>query len=144
MTRELAAISVTSGGLTAQDWAFDDLTQRHQRRLWSFARTWTSELKNRKIRTNELSPGPVDTPMLDEQFPSKEGAAEARKQITAVTSLAPGASRSDRFRSPVLASGLKQLRRRNRPTGQRWPDSCLDRTVVEKRSTKSWPGASAA
>jgi NAD(P)-dependent dehydrogenase (short-subunit alcohol dehydrogenase family) len=56
--------------------------------LRSFARTWTSELKDRKIRTNVLSPGPVDTPMFDEQFPSKEGAAEARKQITAMTPLA--------------------------------------------------------
>jgi NAD(P)-dependent dehydrogenase (short-subunit alcohol dehydrogenase family) len=35
-----------------------------------------------------LSPGPVDTPRFDEQFPSKEGAAEARKQITAMTPLA--------------------------------------------------------
>lgn len=35
-----------------------------------------------------LSPGPVDTPMFDEQFPSKDGAAEARKQIMAVTPLA--------------------------------------------------------
>jgi len=56
--------------------------------LRSFARTWTNELKDRKIRTNVLSPGPVDTPMFDEQFPSKEGAAEARKQITAMTPLA--------------------------------------------------------
>ncbi len=51
--------------------------------LRSLARTWTSELKDRKIRTNVLSPGPVDTPMFDEQFPSKEGAAEARTQMTA-------------------------------------------------------------
>lgn len=56
--------------------------------LRSFARTWTSEFKDRGIRTNVLSPGPVDTPMFDDQFPSKEGAAEARKQITAMTPLA--------------------------------------------------------
>jgi NAD(P)-dependent dehydrogenase (short-subunit alcohol dehydrogenase family) len=35
-----------------------------------------------------LSPGPVDTPMFDGQFPSEEGAAEARKQITAMIPLA--------------------------------------------------------
>ncbi len=34
--------------------------------LRSFARTWTSEFKDRRIRTNVLSPGPVDTPMFDE------------------------------------------------------------------------------
>ena len=56
--------------------------------LRSFARTWTSELKDRKIRTNVLSPGPVDTPMFDAQFPSKDGAAEARKQIMEMTPLA--------------------------------------------------------
>jgi NAD(P)-dependent dehydrogenase (short-subunit alcohol dehydrogenase family) len=54
----------------------------------SYARTWTSELKERKIRTNVISPGAVDTPMLDDQYPSGEGAAEARKQITALTPLA--------------------------------------------------------
>jgi NAD(P)-dependent dehydrogenase (short-subunit alcohol dehydrogenase family) len=31
----------------------------------SFARTWTSELKGRKIRVNTLSPGPIDTPILN-------------------------------------------------------------------------------
>ncbi|HEY0256586.1 MAG TPA: SDR family oxidoreductase [Candidatus Methylacidiphilales bacterium] len=30
----------------------------------SFARTWTSDLKARKIRVNALSPGPIDTPIL--------------------------------------------------------------------------------
>jgi NAD(P)-dependent dehydrogenase (short-subunit alcohol dehydrogenase family) len=30
----------------------------------SFARTWTVELKARKIRVNVLSPGPIDTPIL--------------------------------------------------------------------------------
>ncbi|KPH80777.1 SDR family NAD(P)-dependent oxidoreductase [Bosea vaviloviae] len=53
----------------------------------SFARTWTSELKDRGIRTNVLSPGAVDTPMFADQFPSGEGAVEARKQIVAMTPL---------------------------------------------------------
>ena len=30
----------------------------------SFARTWTSELKDRKIRVNVVSPGPIDTPAI--------------------------------------------------------------------------------
>jgi NAD(P)-dependent dehydrogenase (short-subunit alcohol dehydrogenase family) len=29
----------------------------------SFARTWTIDLKHRKIRVNAISPGPIDTPM---------------------------------------------------------------------------------
>jgi NAD(P)-dependent dehydrogenase (short-subunit alcohol dehydrogenase family) len=32
----------------------------------SFARTWTSDLKSRKIRVNVISPGPIDTPLLGE------------------------------------------------------------------------------
>ena len=31
----------------------------------SFARTWLLELKDRKIRVNVLSPGTIDTPILD-------------------------------------------------------------------------------
>jgi NAD(P)-dependent dehydrogenase (short-subunit alcohol dehydrogenase family) len=30
----------------------------------SFARTWTNELKDRGIRVNVVSPGPIDTPGL--------------------------------------------------------------------------------
>src|SRR5436190_8561074 len=31
----------------------------------SFARTWTTDLKPRKIRVNTISPGPIDTPILN-------------------------------------------------------------------------------
>jgi len=31
----------------------------------SFARTWLNELKDRRIRVNVISPGPIDTPALD-------------------------------------------------------------------------------
>jgi NAD(P)-dependent dehydrogenase (short-subunit alcohol dehydrogenase family) len=35
----------------------------------SFVRTWTSELKDRRIRSNVVSPGPVKTPIVDRQPP---------------------------------------------------------------------------
>jgi len=35
--------------------------------LRSFARTWTSDLKDRHIRSNVVSPGPTDTPIVDGQ-----------------------------------------------------------------------------
>ena len=38
----------------------------------SFARTWTSDLKARKIRVNTLSPGTIDTPILDGLGATKE------------------------------------------------------------------------
>jgi NAD(P)-dependent dehydrogenase (short-subunit alcohol dehydrogenase family) len=35
--------------------------------LRSFVRTWTSDLKERHIRSNVISPGPTDTPVIDGQ-----------------------------------------------------------------------------
>ena len=32
--------------------------------VWSFARCWTVDLKERRIRVNAVSPGPIDTPIL--------------------------------------------------------------------------------
>jgi NAD(P)-dependent dehydrogenase (short-subunit alcohol dehydrogenase family) len=37
--------------------------------LRSFARTWTTDLKDRRIRSNVLSPGPIKTSMTDRQSP---------------------------------------------------------------------------
>ncbi|QEH38767.1 Glucose 1-dehydrogenase 1 [Aquisphaera giovannonii] len=42
----------------------------------SFARTWTMDLKERKIRVNALSPGPIDTPGIDSVAGSKEAAGQ--------------------------------------------------------------------
>jgi NAD(P)-dependent dehydrogenase (short-subunit alcohol dehydrogenase family) len=34
----------------------------------SFARSWTTDLKDRHIRVNVVSPGPIDTPLLNSTF----------------------------------------------------------------------------
>src|SRR4029077_12480963 len=36
--------------------------------LRSFVRTWTAELASKGIRANVISPGPVETPILEAQF----------------------------------------------------------------------------
>src|SRR5580700_3266636 len=38
----------------------------------SFARSWTTDLKARKIRVNVISPGPIDTPIIDSLNKSEE------------------------------------------------------------------------
>jgi NAD(P)-dependent dehydrogenase (short-subunit alcohol dehydrogenase family) len=55
--------------------------------LRSFARTWAMELKDRGIRVNTLSPGAVDTPIIDGQFKSKEEADGARAFFASITPL---------------------------------------------------------
>jgi NAD(P)-dependent dehydrogenase (short-subunit alcohol dehydrogenase family) len=44
----------------------------------SFARTWTADLKARRIRVNALSPGTIDTPILDALGNTKEEADQAK------------------------------------------------------------------
>jgi NAD(P)-dependent dehydrogenase (short-subunit alcohol dehydrogenase family) len=51
----------------------------------SFARTWTTELKERGIRVNSLSPGATDTPIIDGQFTSKEQAEAAKASFASAT-----------------------------------------------------------
>jgi NAD(P)-dependent dehydrogenase (short-subunit alcohol dehydrogenase family) len=49
----------------------------------SFARTWTTELKDRGIRVNTLSPGATDTPIIDGQFSTKEQSDAAKASFAA-------------------------------------------------------------
>jgi NAD(P)-dependent dehydrogenase (short-subunit alcohol dehydrogenase family) len=49
----------------------------------SFVRTWTAELKDRHIRVNSISPGPIDTPIMDSQASTKEGADQLRANFAA-------------------------------------------------------------
>jgi len=53
----------------------------------SFARTWAAELKDRGIRVNNLSPGAIDTPIIDGQFKTKAEADAARASFAQMTPL---------------------------------------------------------
>jgi NAD(P)-dependent dehydrogenase (short-subunit alcohol dehydrogenase family) len=48
----------------------------------SFARTWTSDLKERKIRVNSISPGPIDTPIFGKTGMSQEQVDGFKQAIT--------------------------------------------------------------
>ena len=47
----------------------------------SFARTWTTDLKERRIRVNAVSPGTIDTPGLNELFASADVGKERVKTV---------------------------------------------------------------
>ena len=48
----------------------------------SFARTWTTDLKDRRIRVNAVSPGSTDTPGLSELLASSETGQQRLKMIS--------------------------------------------------------------
>jgi NAD(P)-dependent dehydrogenase (short-subunit alcohol dehydrogenase family) len=48
----------------------------------SFARTWTTDLKDRRIRVNAVSPGSTDTPGLNELLASTEVGQQRLKMIS--------------------------------------------------------------
>ena len=53
----------------------------------SFARTWTSDLKERKIRVNTISPGPIDTPIFGKMGLSEEQAQGFKQSLPGMVPL---------------------------------------------------------
>jgi len=53
----------------------------------SFARTWTTDLKDRRIRVNAVSPGSTDTPGARDLLASSEVGEQRKKMIATVTPL---------------------------------------------------------
>ncbi len=68
----LNASIVASKGLSA-----NSVYSATKAAIRSFARTWTTDLKDRRIRVNAVSPGPIDTPGLNDLVASA-GAGEQR------------------------------------------------------------------
>src|SRR5438445_628784 len=48
----------------------------------SFARTWTTDLKDRRIRVNAVSPGSIDTPGLSDLLASSEVGEQRKTMIS--------------------------------------------------------------
>jgi NAD(P)-dependent dehydrogenase (short-subunit alcohol dehydrogenase family) len=55
--------------------------------LRSFARTWTTDLKDRRIRVNAVSPGVIDTPGLSKLLASGDAGKERLKMMSSIVPL---------------------------------------------------------
>jgi len=53
----------------------------------SFARVWTTDLKDRRIRVNAVSPGAIDTPGLSDLLASAEAAGQRKIVVSNMTPL---------------------------------------------------------
>jgi len=61
------------------DWSVYSATKAAVR---SFARTWTTDLKERRIRVNGVSLGSIDTPRLNDLLASSEAGEQRKKMIS--------------------------------------------------------------
>jgi NAD(P)-dependent dehydrogenase (short-subunit alcohol dehydrogenase family) len=64
LLREGASIILTGSIATVKGLPGFGVYSASKAAIRSFVRTWTSELKDRKIRANVISPGTIDTPIL--------------------------------------------------------------------------------
>lgn len=86
MTRG-GSIVLVSSGLHLKGFPAHSAYSASKAAVRSFARTFAAELKDRGIRVNSLSPGAVDTPIIDSQFKTKEEADGARTMYGQMTPL---------------------------------------------------------
>ena len=73
----LCASIVASKGLSA-----NSVYSATKAAVRSFARTWTTDLKARRIRVNAVSPGSIDTPGLSELLASSDVGSQRKTMIS--------------------------------------------------------------
>jgi NAD(P)-dependent dehydrogenase (short-subunit alcohol dehydrogenase family) len=87
LLRDGAAIILTSSVVGSKGLAANSIYAASKAVARSFARTWTTDLKSRRIRVNAVSPGTIDTPGLSALFASAPAGDERRKAVATVTPL---------------------------------------------------------
>src|ERR1700730_6942211 len=82
-----ASIILTSSIVASKGLPINSVYSATKAAIRSFARTWTTDLKERRIRVNAVSPGSIDTPGLSGLLASAEGGEQRKKMISSVTPL---------------------------------------------------------
>jgi NAD(P)-dependent dehydrogenase (short-subunit alcohol dehydrogenase family) len=79
---EGAAIVLNASIVASKGLAANSVYSATKAAVRSFARTWTTDLKARRIRVNAVSPGSTDTPGLSALLASSQVGEERRKMIS--------------------------------------------------------------
>ena len=87
LLRDKGSIVLVSSGAHLKGIPFYVTYSATKAAMRSFAGSWAADLKDRGIRVNTLSPGPIDTPIIDGQFKTKEEADAAKTRFVQMTPL---------------------------------------------------------
>ena len=82
LLRNGGSIVLVSSGASVKGIPFYATYSATKAAMRSFVRSWAADFKDRGIRVNTLSPGPIETPMLDSQGKSKEEGDALRAHFT--------------------------------------------------------------
>src|SRR5437667_301477 len=82
-----ASIILNASVVGSKGFASNSVYSATKAAVRSFARTWTMDLKERRIRVNAVSPGPIDTPGLNELLASSATGQQRAKMIAATVPL---------------------------------------------------------
>ena len=82
-----ASIILNASIVGSKGFAMNSVYSATKAAVRSFARTWTTDLKDRRIRVNAVSPGSIDTPGLNDLLASSEVGEQRRKMISTLTPL---------------------------------------------------------
>ncbi len=91
---ESASIILSSSVVGSKGLSSNSVYSATKAAIRSFARTWTTDLKDRRIRVNAISPGTIDTPGLKDLLASGEAGEQRRKMVASAIPLG-------RFGQPV-------------------------------------------
>src|SRR6266487_2571746 len=82
-----ASIILNASIVASKGFAANSVYSATKAAIRSFARTWTMDLRDRRIRVNAVSPGPIDTPGLSELLASSETGQQRAKIISTTVPL---------------------------------------------------------
>ncbi|HEY3038899.1 MAG TPA: SDR family oxidoreductase, partial [Pyrinomonadaceae bacterium] len=77
-----ASIILNASIVASKGFAGNSVYSATKAAVRSFARTWTTDLKDRRIRVNAVSPGSIDTPGLSDLLASSEVGEQRKKMIS--------------------------------------------------------------